>query len=86
MPVYRLAVVGISDGQFLVSYYHKIPNEKVDGIVEVIGFMSGLELSTLKPKPYYKDLHPGDQKIIEGARQTIIRDKLALERTVDSST
>jgi len=86
MPEYKLTIVATSNGKFLVNSYYKRPDTIVDGIVEVIGFMSKLKLSILRAEPCYQNLRPDDQEIIEGARQTIIRDKLALERTVDSST
>jgi len=85
MPKYRLSVVAKSDRSFLVGYSHKIPNEKVDGIVGVIDFMSKLKRSILRTEPCYQNIRPEDQEIIEGARQNIIGKK-SLEIKASSST
>jgi len=86
MPKYRLTVVATPNGQFLVNYYHKRQDTRVDGVRAIIDFMSGLDISVLNAKPGYQNLNSSDQEIIEGARQAIIRKKLTLERKVDSST
>ena len=84
MVEYKLTVIGTGDGQYLVNYYHKIPDEKFENISNVIDFIFGLELKVLEAEPSYISLNERDREVIESVRQGIIRrDDIVADKILD---
>ena len=72
MVKYKLAVVSTSNGTFLVNYYPKIPDKKVENLEEVVKFMSQLDRTVLESEPSYVSVDMNDLVIIEGARKKLL--------------
>ena len=72
MVKYKLTVVSNPNGTFLVNYYHKIPDKKVENLEEVVKFMSQLNRTVLEAEPSYVSVDMNDRVIIEGARKRLL--------------